>query len=225
VLQQQQERHQQGGTQPLEVQEGVTACVPGRVTSTEPPQAPAPAGFEPESFDAVLLDAPCSGLGLRPRLTQSATLAYLRQVGWGCCISGTSLKWRGYSSSGLCLSAALVIKFAGGSIKLARLLAGQFGTFNNHCCSLPPLPSCLQCGVYTRKFLDAAVKLVRPGGRLVFSTCTLNPCESTHNACAFVSLSCIDIQSVCIQVVAEALSGSTLHLTRETAALCHCRGE
>jgi hypothetical protein len=46
-------------------------------------EAPAPAGFEPESFDAVLLDAPCSGLGLRPRLTQSATLTYLRQVGYG----------------------------------------------------------------------------------------------------------------------------------------------
>lgn len=40
---------------------------------------------------------------------------------------------------------------------------------------LPVLLS--QCGVYTRKFLDAAVRLVKPGGRLVFSTCTLNPCK------------------------------------------------
>jgi hypothetical protein len=40
----------------------------------------APPGFESESFDYVLLDAPCSALGLRPRLLQSATLKYLWQV-------------------------------------------------------------------------------------------------------------------------------------------------
>ncbi|KAJ9529865.1 hypothetical protein QJQ45_022265, partial [Haematococcus lacustris] len=72
-----------------------------------------PPEFEPESFDCVLLDAPCSALGLRPRLHQGATLQYLRQ-----------------------------------------------------------------CGVYTRKLLDTAVLLLRPGGRLVFSTCTISPWEN-----------------------------------------------
>ncbi|KAJ9529721.1 hypothetical protein QJQ45_014495 [Haematococcus lacustris] len=72
-----------------------------------------PPEFEPESFDYVLLDAPCSALGLRPRLHQGATLQYLRQ-----------------------------------------------------------------CGVYTRKLLDTAVLLLRPGGRLVFSTCTISPWEN-----------------------------------------------
>ncbi|GFH10242.1 SAM_MT_RSMB_NOP domain-containing protein [Haematococcus lacustris] len=35
-----------------------------------------------------------------------------------------------------------------------------------------------KCGVYTRKLLDTAVLLLRPGGRLVFSTCTISPWEN-----------------------------------------------
>lgn len=73
-------------------------------------QLPVPAGFPPCSFDHVLVDAPCSALGLRPRLLQAATLEYLRQ-----------------------------------------------------------------CAVYQRRILDAAVQLLRPGGSMVFSTCTFNP--------------------------------------------------
>ncbi|BBN03828.1 methyltransferase NSUN6 [Marchantia polymorpha subsp. ruderalis] len=70
--------------------------------------------FQPQSFDRVLLDAPCSALGLRPRLfAGEETLETLRQ----------------------------------------------------HSC-------------YQRKLLDQAVKLVRPGGTLVYSTCTLNPGEN-----------------------------------------------
>ena len=53
-------------------------------------------GFAPESFDAVLLDAPCTALGLRPRLLQQQQLSLLLetaayQVSWfgepafGCC--------------------------------------------------------------------------------------------------------------------------------------------
>ncbi|GAQ77725.1 hypothetical protein KFL_000030055 [Klebsormidium nitens] len=70
--------------------------------------------LEPGSFDRVLLDAPCSALGLRPRL------------------------------------------FVGGVT----------------------LQSLRQDGVYKRRFLDQAVKLVKPGGFIVYSTCTLNPGEN-----------------------------------------------
>ena len=37
-------------------------------------------GFPAESFEYILLDAPCSALGLRPRLTHHTTMAELRQV-------------------------------------------------------------------------------------------------------------------------------------------------
>ncbi|OMP05373.1 Bacterial Fmu (Sun)/eukaryotic nucleolar NOL1/Nop2p [Corchorus olitorius] len=71
-------------------------------------------GFLPNSFDRVLLDAPCSALGLRPRL------------------------------------------FAGEE---------TIETLRNH-------------GKYQRRMFDQAVQLVRPGGVLVYSTCTINPGEN-----------------------------------------------
>eukprot|EP00897_Mesotaenium_endlicherianum_P005071 jgi/Mesen1/4592/ME000232S03853 len=71
-------------------------------------------GFEARSFDRVLLDAPCSALGLRPRL------------------------------------------FAG-QVTLEDLRSNA---------------------VYQRRLLDQAVQLVKPGGVLVYSTCTLNPGEN-----------------------------------------------
>lgn len=37
-------------------------------------------GFPLESFDAVLLDGPCSGLGLRPRLVHRLPLQELAQA-------------------------------------------------------------------------------------------------------------------------------------------------
>lgn len=67
-------------------------------------------GFKPGSFDGVLLDAPCTALGLRPRLRHTQTLDELK----------TTEK-------------------------------------------------------YQRNLLDAAVELVKPGGTLVYSTCTINP--------------------------------------------------
>eukprot|EP00898_Chlorokybus_atmophyticus_P002505 jgi/Chlat1/3255/Chrsp22S03435 len=71
-------------------------------------------GFPAHSFDRVLLDAPCSALGLRPRLwVEELSLADLR-------------------------------KFV----------------------------------LYQRKLFESAMKLVRPGGTIVFSTCTLNPGEN-----------------------------------------------
>lgn len=71
-------------------------------------------GFSRDSFDRVLLDAPCSALGLRPRLfSGEETLDSLR----------------------------------------------------NH-------------GKYQKRMFDQAVQLVRPGGVIVYSTCTINPGEN-----------------------------------------------
>ncbi|KFK42971.1 hypothetical protein AALP_AA1G063100 [Arabis alpina] len=85
---------------------GRTQCQGGRAGKS--------LGFPPNSFDRVLLDAPCSALGLRPRL------------------------------------------FAG----LETVIS-----LRNH-------------GRYQRKMLDQAVQLVRVGGILVYSTCTINPSEN-----------------------------------------------
>ncbi|WCJ34864.1 Ribosomal RNA small subunit methyltransferase F [Euphorbia peplus] len=71
-------------------------------------------GFYPDSFDRVLLDAPCSALGLRPRLS-----------------------------------------------------AGE-----------ETVESLRHHAKYQRKMFDQAVKLVRPGGVIVYSTCTINPGEN-----------------------------------------------
>ncbi|KAG1673418.1 hypothetical protein FOA52_002183 [Chlamydomonas sp. UWO 241] len=73
-------------------------------------------GFPPCSFDHVLVDAPCSALGLRPRLLQTAGMLFLEQ-----------------------------------------------------------------CAAYQRRILAAGVALLRPGGVLVFSTCTMNPGENEAN--------------------------------------------
>jgi hypothetical protein len=71
---------------------------------------------QPESFDAVLLDAPCSALGLRPRLL----------MGW--------------------------------SLPQLEALAG-----------------------YQRALMTSAVAVLKPGGTLVYCTCTINPGEQ-HGA-------------------------------------------
>lgn len=71
-------------------------------------------GFPANSFDRVLLDAPCSALGLRPRL------------------------------------------FAGEE---------TLQSLRNH-------------GRYQKRMFDQAVQLVRPGGVIVYSTCTINPGEN-----------------------------------------------
>lgn len=72
--------------------------------------------FDAESFDYILLDAPCSALGIRPRLTQHTSLKELQRT--------------------------------------AR---------------------------YQRDFMDTAVRLLKPGGSLVFSTCTISPMENEGN--------------------------------------------
>ncbi|KAF3336646.1 putative methyltransferase NSUN6 isoform X2 [Carex littledalei] len=71
-------------------------------------------GFAPNSFDRVLLDGPCSALGLRPRLfAAEETIDSLRRH-----------------------------------------------------------------GTYQKRMFDRAVQLVRPGGVIVYSTCTINPGEN-----------------------------------------------
>jgi hypothetical protein len=70
------------------------------------------AAAQSESFDAVLLDAPCSALGLRPRLL---------------------LDWK--------------------------------------------LPQLQALAAYQRALLHAAVHMLKPGGSLVYCTCTINPGE------------------------------------------------
>eukprot|EP01116_Phalansterium_solitarium_P012510 TRINITY_DN2887_c0_g1_i2.p1 TRINITY_DN2887_c0_g1~~TRINITY_DN2887_c0_g1_i2.p1 ORF type:complete len:338 (-),score=53.24 TRINITY_DN2887_c0_g1_i2:23-1036(-) len=79
-------------------------------TATSTPSA---APFEPESFDRIMLDPPCSGLGQRPRLKDLITLKNLI----------------GFSP-------------------------------------------------YQRKLFHVAFRLLKVGGTLVYSTCTLNPLEN-----------------------------------------------
>lgn len=70
--------------------------------------------FYPESFDRVLLDPPCSALGLRPKLRIDAT-------------------------------------------------------------TLNDLESQAK---YQRRFVREAVSLLKPGGTMTYSTCTINSCEN-----------------------------------------------
>ncbi|KAL2493642.1 NOL1/NOP2/sun family protein [Forsythia ovata] len=85
---------------------GRNNCLGGRVEKSK--------GFPPNSFDRVLLDAPCSALGLRP-----------------------------------------------------RLFAGEV-----------TVESLRTHATYQRRMFDQAVQLVRPGGVIVYSTCTINPGEN-----------------------------------------------
>ncbi|GIL60725.1 hypothetical protein Vafri_15256 [Volvox africanus] len=92
------------------------AMIQRGITPPESRDASVPSGptaYPPESFDHVLLDAPCSALGLRPRLQQQSGALYLRQ-----------------------------------------------------------------CAAAQRRLVDAAVRLLRVGGSLVYSTCTINPGEN-----------------------------------------------
>ena len=74
----------------------------------------------PEGFDAVMVDAPCSGEGMFRRVPESRT------------------EWGEEQAKG--------------------------------------------CAQRQREILNAAAKLIRPGGRLIYSTCTYNPEENEENA-------------------------------------------
>lgn len=93
----------------------------------------------------MLLDAPCSALGLRPSL----------RVGGGSAWSASK----------------------------SRMVDGK---------------ALVQHALYQRLMLRQAVKALKPGGRLVFSTCTLNPDENEGNtawALQELGLLLIDLRS------------------------------
>ncbi|WIA12192.1 hypothetical protein OEZ85_012263 [Tetradesmus obliquus] len=103
-------------------------------------------GFAPESFDAVLLDAPCTALGLRPRLLQQQQLSLL-----------------------------------------------------------------LETAAYQRALLAAAVQLVKPGGVMVYSTCTISPAENEVNVRhALDSYPCLQLADTIGFFVAEFVKTCSL---------------
>ena len=96
-----------------------------RCIHTEAADATALEAFEPEGFDRVLLDVPCSGLG---------TLARHVDARW--------------------------------SLKPAAI--GQLSVLQN-------------------QLLEQGARLVRPGGRLVYATCTVHPSENRQLVDAFLA--------------------------------------
>lgn len=102
--------------------------------------------FPPESFDRILLDAPCSGLGQRPNMACAWTL---REV-----------------------------------------------------TSYPPLQ---------RKLFTVAVKLLKPGGTLVYSTCTITLAENEDQvAWALSNFPCLQLQSQEPHIGGEGMKGAGL---------------
>lgn len=100
-------------------------------------------GFPPASFDHVLLDGPCSGLGLRPRL-------------------------------------------------IHRM----------------PLVDLFQAAAQQRRMIDVAVEVLRPGGTLVYSTCTINPGENEGNVrYALDQYSCLTLVKQTLHIGGAGIEG------------------
>ncbi|KAF6737657.1 putative methyltransferase NSUN6 [Oryzias melastigma] len=115
------------------------------VSSDPTPQTQGPP-FPPESFDRVLLDAPCSGLGQRPNMASTWSLKEI--------------------------------------------------------CSYPPLQ---------RKLFHAAVRLLKKGGVLVYSTCTITLAENEEQvAWALSSFPCLTLQQQEPHVGADGMLGAGL---------------
>eukprot|EP00929_Paragymnodinium_shiwhaense_P099751 TRINITY_DN61576_c0_g1_i1.p1 TRINITY_DN61576_c0_g1~~TRINITY_DN61576_c0_g1_i1.p1 ORF type:complete len:587 (-),score=124.65 TRINITY_DN61576_c0_g1_i1:119-1879(-) len=117
-------------------------------------------GLPPGSFDRVLLDPPCSGLGQRPRL----------------------------------------------SLELEE-----------------PLKQLEDYASYQRVLIRAAVDLLRPGGVMTYSTCTLNPLENEANVrYALDEFPCLSLVDAVPRIGGQGLvctSSTTPFLAREQAAL------
>ncbi|XP_074180937.1 tRNA (cytosine(72)-C(5))-methyltransferase NSUN6 isoform X1 [Rhinolophus sinicus] len=110
-------------------------------TGGEPP-------FLPESFDRILLDAPCSGMGQRPHMACAWTLKEVT--------------------------------------------------------SYQPLQ---------RKLFTVAVKLLKPGGVLVYSTCTITLAENEEQvAWALTTFPCLQLQPQEPQIGGEGMMGAGLSL-------------
>ncbi|XP_054621415.1 tRNA (cytosine(72)-C(5))-methyltransferase NSUN6 [Dunckerocampus dactyliophorus] len=102
--------------------------------------------FPPESFDRILLDAPCSGLGQRPNMASTWNLKEI--------------------------------------------------------CSFAPLQ---------RKLFQAAVQLLKKGGVLVYSTCTVTLAENEEQvAWALRTFPCLKLQSQEPHIGAEGMPGAGL---------------
>ncbi|XP_001377237.2 tRNA (cytosine(72)-C(5))-methyltransferase NSUN6 isoform X2 [Monodelphis domestica] len=104
--------------------------------------------FSPESFDRILLDAPCSGMGQRPNMTYTWTLKEVM--------------------------------------------------------SYQPLQ---------RKLFTVAVQLLKPGGVLVYSTCTITLAENEEQvAWALTAFPCLQLQSQEPHIGGEGMMGAGLSL-------------
>ncbi|XP_075683698.1 tRNA (cytosine(72)-C(5))-methyltransferase NSUN6 isoform X2 [Rhinoderma darwinii] len=102
--------------------------------------------FPPESFDRVLLDAPCSGMGQRPNMACALSLKELT--------------------------------------------------------SYQPLQ---------RKLFSAAVSLLKPGGTLVYSTCTITLSENEEQvAWALKTFPCLQLQAQVPHIGGEGMAGAGL---------------
>uniref|UniRef100_A0A1A8MN22 NOP2/Sun domain family, member 6 n=3 Tax=Nothobranchius TaxID=28779 RepID=A0A1A8MN22_9TELE len=114
--------------------------------SDDPPQQTEGPPFPPESFDRVLLDAPCSGLGQRPNMACSWSLKEIR--------------------------------------------------------SYQPLQ---------RKLFHAAVRLLKRGGVLVYSTCTVTLAENEEQvAWALSTFPCLTLEPQEPHIGAEGMLGAGL---------------
>ncbi|KAM9333489.1 tRNA (cytosine(72)-C(5))-methyltransferase NSUN6 isoform 2-T2 [Pholidichthys leucotaenia] len=114
--------------------------------SSDPAQNSEGPPFPPESFDRILLDAPCSGLGQRPNMANTWTLKEI--------------------------------------------------------CSYQPLQ---------RKLFHAAVQLLKKGGVLVYSTCTVTLAENEEQvAWALQTFPCLTLQPQEPHIGAEGMLGAGL---------------
>jgi hypothetical protein len=175
-------------------------------------------GFPPESFDAVLLDAPCTALGLRPRLLQQHRLSLLLDTaayqvrGAAAAVTGACGNHDALLGLAIVTVATDIAVLPNGSgmqdatgartsmhLQRSAMLscrqeqqdsASLQLSWNILCapcmliaradctlfmmCSTSSCHPLLFCAVQ-RALLAAAVQLVKPGGVLVYSTCTISP--------------------------------------------------
>lgn len=145
--------------------------------------------FEAGSFDCVMLDPPCSALGLRPRLVHAWTLPQVRHGGGG----GVAMRTPGQQvhahfirrPPAACLRRTHTRTHASKQARARARAHTHTNTQTRHggCPCLPPCarPQLRALASYQRALLHSAVALLRPGGRLLYCTCTVNPDENEAN--------------------------------------------